>query len=414
MGRKLQGRFMNEVRALVEAFDEANRKGKRCALATVVSVEGSSYRGPGARMLVCEGGTNTGMISAGCLESDVIEHAQHVIKAGEAKLIEYDTASTSDEMAWGLGLGCNGIVRVLVEPLASASLYMEALRRSCEVRVDAAPVSVATVYQHIQSEPVQDAPRIPTGARLLIDEEGNVSQEKLSDDIAAMLESEVRALSRVGVTNGARIYDVDAGVVKVFIETLLPPVQLVIFGAGHDALPVVELAQGLGWQTEVVDPQARPVSHSRFVRADRVTLVRPEDVGAHVNITPQTLTLLMSHNYAHDLELLKFLLASPARYIGVMGPRKRTERMLSELAAGLDQFRPEEAGLARLYSPAGLDIGANAPAEIALSIMAEMRAVLEGRHGGSLRERRGSIHGNFGDGERLTAAEELAHPMAAA
>src|SRR5688500_381231 len=151
---------MNEVRALVEAFDAANVRGERCALSTVVSVEGSSYRRPGARMLFCEAGASTGTISAGCLESDIIEHAKRVIRAGAAKLVEYNTASTSDEMAWGLGLGCNGIVRVLVEPLASGSLYIEALRRSCEARSDAASVSVATVYQYAQS----------TGARLFIDE----------------------------------------------------------------------------------------------------------------------------------------------------------------------------------------------------------------------------------------------------
>src|SRR5918999_3948896 len=99
---------MNEVRALVEAFDEANKRGERCALATVVSVEGSSYRRPGARMLVCEGGRTTGTISAGCLEPDVAEHARRVIETGAAKLVEYDTTSTSDEIVWGLGLGCNG------------------------------------------------------------------------------------------------------------------------------------------------------------------------------------------------------------------------------------------------------------------------------------------------------------------
>jgi xanthine/CO dehydrogenase XdhC/CoxF family maturation factor len=202
--------------------------------------------------------------------------------------------------------------------------------------------------------------------------------------------------------------------VKVFLETLVPPVPLIVFGAGHDALPVVELARGLGWQTEVVDPQARPASLSRFAAADRVTLARPEEVGAHVSITPRTLALLMSHNYSHDLELLRFLLASPALYIGVIGPRKRTERMLRELAAGEDAFRPEEADTARLYSPAGLDVGANSPAEIALSIIAEMRAVLDGRHGGMLRERRGSIHGSAADGERVPLADEQALPAAVA
>lgn len=376
---------MNEARALVDAFDAANVRGERCALATVVSVEGSSYRRPGARMLVSEGGTSTGMISAGCLESDVIEHAQRVIRTGEAKLVEYNTASTSDEMAWGLGLGCNGIVRVLVEPLASGSLYLEALRRS-----RAASVSVATVYQCAPSD------RVRVGARLVLDEEGNVSHENMSDEMAARLASEVRAQSRGGMTFA-----------KVFIETLLPPVPLVVFGAGHDALPIVELAHGLGWQTEVVDPQARPVSLSRFALADRVTLARPEDIEAQVRITPRTMALLMSHHYVQDLTLLRFLLASPAHYIGVLGPRKRTERMLKGLALN-------EADLARLHAPAGLDIGANGPAEIALSIVAEMRAVLDGRRGGMLRERRGSIHDSPGDGERAFLKEEQAMPVAAA
>ena len=405
---------MNEVRALVEAFDAANSRGERCALATVVSVEGSSYRRPGARMLVCEGGTSTGTISAGCLEGDAVEHAKRVIRAGEAKLVEYDTASTSDEMAWGLGLGCNGVVRVLVEPLIPDSPYVEALRRSCEAHADIAPVAVATVYQHTPSESASAAARIKTGARLYLDGDGNVTREKLSGPVAALLEGEVRALSSGGVTSGAHVFDVGGAGVKVFVETLLPPVPLVIFGAGHDALPIVELARGLGWQTEVVDPQARPASLTRFAAADHVTLARPEDVAERVRITPRTLALLMSHNYSHDLELLKFVLASPAAYVGVMGPRKRTERMLSELAAGDVAFRLGEEDWARLYSPAGLDIGANSPAEIALSIVAEMRAVLDGRRGGILRERRGSIHGRPSDGEGLPLTDELDRPVAAA
>jgi xanthine dehydrogenase accessory factor len=403
---------MNEVRALVDAFDESNTRGERCALATVVSVEGSSYRSPGARMLVCEGGTSAGTISAGCLESDVIEHAKRVTKAGEAKLVEYNTASTSDDLAWGLGLGCNGIVRVLVEPLEPDSLYVDALRRSCEA--NAAPVVVATLYQHMPSESTPHAARIETGARLLMQEDGNIRRDKLSGPVAAVIESEVRALSHGEVMSGTRTLDVNGCAVTVFIETLMPPVPLVIFGAGHDALPIVELARGLGWQTEVVDPQARPISLSRFGIADKVTLSRPEDVAAQVCITPRTLTLLMSHNYAYDLALLRFLLASPARYIGVMGPRKRTERMLGELGEDEETLRLEEADLSLLYFPAGLDIGANAPAEIALSIVAEMRAVLDGRRGGMLRERRGSIHSSSGDGERVPLADEQSLQVAVA
>jgi xanthine/CO dehydrogenase XdhC/CoxF family maturation factor len=403
---------MNEVRALINAFDDATVRGERCALATIVSVEGSSYRRPGARMLVREDGSTTGAISAGCLESDVVQHAMRVIKTGAAKLVEYNTASTSDEMAWGLGLGCNGIVRVLVEPLAFDSLYIEALRRSCTGRPGAAPVLVATVHQHTLSESAPASDLIETGARLLIDKNDDVSREKLSERVAAMLESEVRA--HVPTRSGSRTYDVDGGVLKVFIETLLPPVHFVVFGAGQDALPIIALARDLGWQTELVDPQARTASVSRFAMADRVILSRPADVASHVSITSRTLTLLMSHNYSQDLALLRFLLASPARYIGVMGPRKRTERMLSELMANEDTHRRDESDPARLYSPAGLDIGANAAAEIAVSIIAEMRAVLDGRCGGMLRERRGSIHGRASDGAHATLIREQALTVAAA
>ncbi len=406
---------MNEARALVEAFDAANARGdrgERCALATIVSVEGSSYRRPGARMLVCEAGTSTGTISAGCLESDVIEHAKDVLRAGAARLVEYNTASTSEEMAWELGLGCSGIVRVLVEPLVSGSLYIEALRRSCAMGPDAAGLTVATVYQCGAPE--------RAGARLFLDEDGDVLYENVTDEgasWAARLTNEVRALVRGGMTSAACILDVDGVTTRIFLETLLPPIPLVIFGAGHDALPVVRLAQELGWQVEVVDPQARPDSRSRFAIADRVTLARPRDLAAHtahVSLTPRSMTLLMSHSYTHDLELLRFLLASPARYIGVMGPRQRTERMLSELAPAGGTFRLDEANRARLHSPVGLDLGANGPAEVALSIVAEMLAVLEGRSGGLLRERQGSIHGSPEDGERLAVAQAPARAFSRA
>jgi xanthine dehydrogenase accessory factor len=314
---------------------------------------------------------------------------------------------------WGLGLGCNGIVRVLVEPLKPHSLYVAALRRSCELRGDAAPPAVATVFRHSPSRLGHAAEQIEIGSRLFIDEAGEAVRENLCGELALLIESDLRAAAREE-SSVVRVYESDAGATKVFVETLAPPVPLVVFGAGHDALPVVELARGLGWQTEVVDPQARAASRTRFAQADHVTLARPENVRGQVSVTPRTLALLMSHNYAHDLTLLKFLLASPARYIGVMGPRKRTERMLSELAAGDPDFRFEEADRSRLYAPAGLDVGANAPAEIALSIIAEMRAVLDGRRGGMLRERRGSIHGDSGDGERVPLTEGQVLPVAVA
>jgi xanthine/CO dehydrogenase XdhC/CoxF family maturation factor len=206
-----------------------------------------------------------------------------------------------------------------------------------------------------------------------------------------LIEDGARAFLR-DETSGVRIYERDGGTTKVFIETITPPVPLILFGAGQDALPIIELARGLGWQTEVVDLQARPASRARFAQAERVTAARPETVGEQVRVTPRTLALVMTHNYAHDQALLKFLLASPARYIGVMGPRKRTERMLQELAESDNGFRLTETDRARLYAPVGLDIGANTPQEIALSIVAEMRATTQAREGGHLCRRHAPIH----------------------
>jgi xanthine/CO dehydrogenase XdhC/CoxF family maturation factor len=236
-----------------------------------------------------------------------------------------------------------------------------------------------------------------------------VSKEPIS--WANVLENEMRSLANVEMNSGARTLEVCGGTVTVFMETLMAPVPLVIFGAGPDALPIVELARGVGWQTDVVDTLARHTTRARFAIADHITLSRPEDIASRVTVTPRTFTLLMTHNYSHDIAVLSFLLDSPARYIAVMGPRHRTERMLSELA---EMLALEEPDLSRLHSPVGLDIGANTPAEVALSIVAEMRAVLEGQRGGMLREHRGAIHGSTADVERAPLAEQKALTMAVA
>jgi xanthine dehydrogenase accessory factor len=382
---------MNELRAIINAFDQFQTQGERCALATVVSVEGSAYRRPGARMLVCESGATVGTISAGCLERDIMEHAQRVIKAAQPKLVEYDTSSTSEEIVWGLGLGCNGIVRVLVEPITPRSIHLAALRAALKAQ---SSTGIATLFHHSSSIPA--AAPIKIGSRLVIDEAGEARCEIPDGKLASMIEDDLRTALR-NETSGARVYETEGDTTKVFVETVAPPVTLIVFGAGHDALPIIDLARGLGWQTEIVDPQERPDSRTRFAQAEKVILARPETIREHVTITPRTLTLVMAHNYTQDQALLRFLLASPARYIGVMGPRKRTEKMLQEMAADGDTvFRFMEQDEARLYSPVGLDIGAITPPEIALSIIAEMRAVIARHEVGHLRSRHPRIHGTKG------------------
>lgn len=373
---------MNETQAIIRAFDEA--RGQGCAMATVVSVEGSAYRRPGARMLAFANGWSVGTISGGCLESDVVAHAERVIEAGAAKLIEYDTGSTSDDLAWGLGLGCNGVVRVLIEPLTPQSSYIAALRRSLGAQLNSAIATVIHQAPHGSQTAI--------GSRLIVDESGTRWSDLADAGLKAMMVNDARAALREG-KSVARVYQTDGGgVTQVFVEAIAPPVTLMAFGAGHDVLPIIALARGLGWRTEIVDPQANPVSGTRFACADKVTLARPESVSKSLSLSKRTLTLVMTHNYTHDRALLKFLLASSAAYIGVLGPRKRTERILQELANSDRGFAFRGDHDPRLHAPAGLDIGAETPLEIALAIVAEMRAVLAARVGGNLRDRQAPIH----------------------
>jgi xanthine dehydrogenase accessory factor len=180
----------------------------------------------------------------------------------------------------------------------------------------------------------------------------------------------------------------DSGRVAVLIEIIEPPVSLVIFGAGADAVPVAELARTLGWRTTIFDTLARPASRQRFTCAESIRLCRPEDAGT-IPLSSRDVALLMTHNYLHDLQLLKLLLRSPVRYIGCLGPKHRTERLLSDLAGDLTL---DEDKTLRLFAPVGLDIGAERPEEIALSIVAEVCATLHGRYGGPLRLRSLPMH----------------------
>ncbi|MBC7984008.1 MAG: XdhC family protein [Candidatus Obscuribacterales bacterium] len=278
---------MNETQAIIRAFDEA--QGQNCALATVVSVAGSAYRRPGARMLVLASGASIGTISAGCLENDVIAHAQRVIETGAAKLVEYDTSSTNDEMAWGLGLGCNGVVRVLVEPLTSpsSSIYLAALRRSLAALSTAA---IATVFHHTSQRA-----SVAIGSRCIVDEDGRSICDIDDAELIVLIERDAHQAQMEGVSS-EHLYETESGVTKVFIEAKVPPVPLVVFGAGIDAMPVVELASSLGFRIEVVDPQMRAASCERFAQADKVTLAQLRMVAERVSITSRTLTLLMTHN----------------------------------------------------------------------------------------------------------------------
>lgn len=374
---------MTETQAIIDSYWRARAEGVRAALATVVRVEGSAYRRPSVRMFITEKGETTGVLSGGCLERDVCERAAQVIRTGDAVVVRYDSTS-DDDIVWGLGMGCNGVVEILIEPVNDDGKD-DLLRFLSECSVGQHPGAMATVILH------EGETEITIGTRAFLypcgtsESDATIGGVVISRNIFHDLRDAVHSRN-----SSIKSYEVDTSKVEVFIEIVEPPVSLVIFGAGDDALPVVGFARNLGWHTTVVDTRARATSIERFAEADAVLLCRPEAVSDCVPLMEHSAVVLMTHNYLHDLELLKTLLNRSVRYVGCLGPKRRAERLVLELAVGTAASAATYLG--QFYAPAGLDIGAETPSEIALSIVAEIKAVMQGRTGSLLRDRKGPIH----------------------
>jgi xanthine/CO dehydrogenase XdhC/CoxF family maturation factor len=374
---------MTETQAIIDSYWRARAEGVRAALATVVRVEGSAYRRPSVRMFITETGETTGVLSGGCLERDVCERAAQVMRTGDAVVVRYDSTS-DDDILWGLGMGCNGVVEILIEPVNDDGKD-NLMRFLSECSVGQHPGALATVILHAGEM------EITMGARAFLDPCGDsesdptISGVVVSRNIFHDLHDAVQS----GISS-IKSYEVDTGKIEVFIEIVEPPVPLVIFGAGDDALPLVGFARNLGWHTTVVDTRARATSIERFAEADAVLLCRPEAISDCVPLMEHSAVVLMTHNYLHDLELLKTLSNRRVRYLGCLGPKRRAERLVLELAGG--SAASAATYLEQFYAPAGLDIGAETPSEIALSIIAEVKAVMQGRTGSLLRNRKGPIH----------------------
>ena len=373
---------MTETQSIIEAYRRAKTKNVRAALATVVRVNGSAYRRPGARMLLTEDGRTTGVVSGGCLDGDVRERAARVMRTGRPTVVRYDT-TTDEDVVWGLGLGCNGVVDVLIEPAnESADHLMRFLEKCSHAQHRAA---FATV---IRSE---TNARLPVGSRVFLCPDGGFTTDGNPEVLpSTRILSDLQVAVHSGLSFVAQ-YEAN-GTLDVFIEAVAAPLRLVIFGAGADASPLVEMAQRLGWLATVVDTHARARSLERFAEADAVVLCRPEDLAVRVPLVGSTAAVVMTHNYVHDLEVLNVLLSKPLRYVGCLGPRHRTDRLLSQLRDAPGTVQTSWHG--PLHAPVGLDVGAETPSEIALSIVAEILAVTRGRTGGPLQVRTGAIHGD--------------------
>jgi xanthine dehydrogenase accessory factor len=367
---------VSELQDVLRAIEEGRTRGDRLALATIVGVQGSTYRREGARLLVPANGKPVGTISGGCLEGDVRTAAAEVMGDGVPRLLHFDLTA-DDELVWGWGLGCNGIVDVFVEPAEGAMDTAGAIRRAVE---DQRHLVTLTVVEADESSGIQP------GARLLVHPEGTTEGSLGSEELdVAGADEALRALGeeRSGVVKLA-----DG--VRVFVEVFVPPLRLLVCGAGHDVIPLVRFAGGLGWRVEVIDDRDAFLKPHRFPGAVRFVKTEPIDAARAARVDERTYVVVMSHNFLRDKDYLRSFLGSPACYIGMLGPKARLERLLDALRA--EGYEPRGEDRAVVHGPAGLDLGGDGPEEVGWAIVAEIMAIRNGRQGGFLRERQGPIH----------------------
>lgn len=359
---------MKELKAIIQHHDSK----KKMALATVVRVHGSAYRSPGARMLIFDDGRWIGSISGGCLEGDALRKARMVMTGKKPLLITYDTREESNQQL-GIGLGCNGVIDVLLEPVVPSdkdnpiAIFKQFISRN-------EPVALATVL---------------TGKacsrKMLMYADGTIwsglDDESLRKNIQPLLQK---------IINHQKSYVENVCGEEVFLEWIEPVITLLIFGGGFDARPVCTFAKQLGWNVEVTDECVSHIAPVFFPQADKLTLCQRTFIDREFNITPYTACVLMSHNFEYDRDVLKKIISSKTPYIGIIGPRKRFEKMRSELEQQGVTLTADD--LHRIHAPAGLDIGAETPDEIAISILAEIQSKFTGRSGGFLKYRSGPIH----------------------
>ena len=341
---------------------------ENAVLATVVDVKGSSYRLPGAKMLILENGDSFGTVSGGCLEADVMERAKSVMESDEPQIFTYDTR-TNDDSVFSFNMGCRGLIRILLEP-ARGNPFTQFLRCCFEQEKGVAATSIQTSNGDV------------VGDRIFFVGDG-IDQNEFAD--ARIREKAVEVL-RSGISC---VEEYDFG--EVFFEYIAPPVNIKIFGAGADAVPLAKIAKDLGWHVTVIDHRAALANNERFENPDEIVLARPEEIGGKVALTADSVAVVMTHNYDHDKELLKRLIKSNLKYLGLLGPKVRTGNMLREISEEGIEIPAEK--MCKLHAPVGLDIGAQLPETIALSIIAEIQSVLADREGGFLKNREGSIYG---------------------
>jgi xanthine dehydrogenase accessory factor len=333
---------------LLPLYERARASQEPLVLCTVIRTGGSTYAKPGALMLIAADGEYAGLLSGGCLEGDLREHARDVAATGIARIVSYDLRSSTDQL-FGLGAGCEGAMDILLtrvdpetewQPLAYLA---EGARRGEPCRLGFVVASATE--------------SIPVGFSFTPGSEAFLLRE-------AAAESPGNTLIRLSNPE-----------VELFIAAVPPPPRLLLAGGGPDARPVATLAAFLGWHITVADHRAAYLQPSHFPAGVRLLETRAEDIERHLRLDDHAAAVIMSHQLEADLNYLRALARSRVPYVGLLGPAARREKLLTDLGVEAQSLRP------RLRAPVGLDIGGRSPESIALSIIGEVHAALAGRGG---------------------------------
>lgn len=397
---------MNQVADILKLASEAQQQGVDAVLATVVHTEGSAYRRAGAMMLICDDGRSVGMISGGCLEPHIIKRAFWLTRDGAnvqvyqtGDDIEYadngqaqvainkeagdtddlDDLDGLDDMDFdelNFGLGCNGRVHVLFERLATAAPFLESVR---QVRRHQQPVMVATLIRNNGCQNTE----LQVGLRINLDEYHN-SENSLEQEIinpSNIIADIVEKLAEYELSESNTEYvtiKTDEATTEWLVQRLQPQLRLLICGAGNDVMPLVTMAKLQDWHVTVIDSRAQYATRMRFPQADAVMSLSLEDSDTLLKLSNNAAVALMSHSLTQDRARLAILLAHAQnyRYLGQLGPRYRTERLINEISANMDHPAILDTGVQKLHYPIGYKLGGDGPEALALGIMAQINAVM--------------------------------------
>jgi xanthine dehydrogenase accessory factor len=364
---------------LLSLFERARDSGHPLVLCTVINTGGSTYAKPGAQMLIDGSGEYAGLLSGGCLEGDLREHAREVAATGVARIVSYDLRSSTDQL-FGLGAGCEGAMDILLVRLGEHDGWQPmpylaaAYRRGQHCRVAFVVASreagiepgLAFPADEISVDAVAaDAVAADTAAA----DSARAGQAEKADERLSRLRAVALGAPDNGIVTAAPLE------VELFVGSFAPPPTLLLLGGGPDARPVATLAAFLGWRIVIVDHRSVYLSPGHFPASARLIESRAGDLARHLRLDDHSAAIVMSHHLDSDLGYLRALAQSAVPYVGLLGPAARREKLLADLGADAGALR------GRLRAPVGLDIGGRSPESIALSIIGEVHAALAGRAG---------------------------------